>query len=143
METSIEDLLKNNCIKELDYAPHCVNPLTVADKSKLRLVIDLRHVNNYEVKKKFKYENLKTVSELFEQDDHFVTFDLKSGYHHIPIHESHQKYLGFSWVFNGRRRFFQFNSSIRLKQCLFRFHQSFTTIGQKMAFPRNQVYFVS
>ena len=108
VETSIEDLLKNNCIKELDYAPHCVNPLTVADKSKLRLVIDLRHVNNYEVKKKFKYENLKTVSELFEQDDHFVTFDLKSGYHHIPIHESHQKYLGFSWVFNGRRRFFQF-----------------------------------
>ena len=36
-------------------------------------------------------------------------FDLKSGYHHVDIHEDFQKFLGFSWIFkDGSRRFFQY-----------------------------------
>ena len=41
---SIINLLKDKCITETGTAPHCVNPLTVATKSKLRLVIDLRQI---------------------------------------------------------------------------------------------------
>ena len=49
---SIQKLLKNNCISEVKTAPTCV-----ADKSKLRLVIDLRHVNKLIDLKSFKYDN--------------------------------------------------------------------------------------
>ena len=46
---------------------------------------------------------------MFEQDDYFVSFDFKSGYHHIDIHPEHQKFLGFKWKFsNGVTRFFMF-----------------------------------
>ena len=52
---------------------------------------------------------MKTVSEIFEDEFHFITFDLKSGYHHVPIREEHRKYLGFSWTFaDGTTRYFQF-----------------------------------
>ena len=33
---------------------------------------------------------------------------LKSGYHHIDILEAHQKYLGFSWEFDGKIPYFVF-----------------------------------
>ena len=26
-----------------------------------------------------------------------ISFDLKSGFHHVNIHKEHQKYLGFAW----------------------------------------------
>ena len=44
---AISELLSNGCIVEHEFPPYCVNPLTVAVGKKLRLVIDLRHVNNY------------------------------------------------------------------------------------------------
>ena len=44
-----------------------MNPLTVAEGKKLRLVIDLREVNKYLVKPKFRYEDLRSLSEIFEQ----------------------------------------------------------------------------
>ena len=65
--------------------PLCVNPLTVAEKPKLRLCIDLRHVNKYIDLKKFKYDSLSTVSEMVEDKDYVITFDLKSGYHHVKF----------------------------------------------------------
>ena len=107
--STIEQLLRDQCIKEVDDIPYCVNPLTVAKKGKPRLVLDLRHVNEHIHVNKFKYENLKTVSDIFEKDYNFCTFDLKHGYHHIPIAEEHQKYLGFAWEFpDGKIRYFVF-----------------------------------
>ena len=105
---AIEDLLANNFIQELAEPAYCCNPLTVADKGKLRLVLDLRHVNEYIILKRFKYEDLKIVAELFEENDYFVRFDLTSGYHHIDIHPEHHKFLGFHWTFLGGTRYFQF-----------------------------------
>ena len=76
---------------------------------KLRLVLDLRHVNQYIFPDKFRYEDLYTLSELFEEGDYFFTFDLKSGYHHVNIHEDFHKYLGFQWSYrDGQVRFFIF-----------------------------------
>ena len=40
------ELLSNGYIVKHVVPPFCVNPLTVAEGKKLRLVIDLRHVNN-------------------------------------------------------------------------------------------------
>ena len=73
----------------------------MTDEGKLRLVLDLRHVNAYMSLNKFKCENLRTVAERFHKNDFFIRFDLTSGYHHIDIHPEHQKYLGFHWRFEG------------------------------------------
>ena len=91
--------------------PLCCNPLTVEkNNSKLRLVLDLRHVNQYVHLDKFKYEDLTTFAELFQENDYFITFDLTSGYHHIEIHPEHEKYLGFHWLFKyGKLKYFVFN----------------------------------
>ena len=108
VDEAIKELLKYGYIEELSEPAYCCNPLTVADKGKLRLVLDLRHVNAYINVKKFRYEDLKVVTELFEENDYFVSFDLTSGYFHIDIHPEHRKYLGFRWSCKGKERFFQY-----------------------------------
>ena len=106
---AIEKLLQNRFVDDLSHTSHCCNPLTVADEGKLRLVLDLRHANAYMSLNKFKYENLRTVAELFHENDFFIRFDLTSGYHHIDIHPEQHKYLGFHWRFEGNiARFFHF-----------------------------------
>ena len=37
------------------------------------------------------------------------TFDLKSGYHHVDIHEDSQTYLGFTWGEGVTRKFYVFH----------------------------------
>ena len=110
VEEAITSLLSKSCIQELNCRPHCCNPLTVAENgSKLRLVIDLRHVNKFIKFTKFRYEDLTTLSEMFQEGDYFTKFDLSSGYHHIDIHPEHFRFLGFEWQFsNGQVRYFQF-----------------------------------
>ena len=102
VELAITELLQNQCIEIVSGKPPCcINPLTVAEGEKRRLVLDLRHVNKYLDINKFRYETLATVSRLFETNFFFITFDLKSGYHHVPIAPAHKGYLGFSWKLNG------------------------------------------
>ena len=105
---AISELLSNGCIVEHEVSSFCVNPLTVAEGKKLRLVIDLRHVNNYLVKPKFKYEDLQSLSQVLDEGHWFFTCDLKSGYHHVDICIDHQKYLGFAWPFSSVARYFTF-----------------------------------
>ena len=100
--------MEKQLINEHSFPPHCVNPLTVAEGKKLRLVIDLREVNKYLVKPKFRYEDLRSLSEVFEQGFWFFTWDLKSGYHHVDIFHPHQQFLGFAWDFEGVTRYFTF-----------------------------------
>ena len=106
MRDAISELLSNGCIIEQNFPPFCVNPLTVAEGKKLRLVLDLRHVNSYLVKLKFKYEDLRSLSQMLEQGDWFFTWDLKSGYHYVDIHPDHYKYLGFAFESDGQTRYF-------------------------------------
>ena len=109
VEEAIQDLLNKHCIEEHDFPPHVVNPLTVVEGKKLRLVLDLRYVNSLIECPRFKYEDLRTLSEIFELGFFFFTFDLESGYHHVGIVTHHQQLLGFSWLFsNGKRRYFTF-----------------------------------
>ena len=34
---------------------------------------------------------------VFQTGDYFFSFDLKSAYHHIMMHELDKAYLGFEW----------------------------------------------
>ena len=47
---------------------------------------------------------------IFSERRVHVSFDLKSGYHHIDIHSDDQQFLGFAWTFSrsGQRRYFVF-----------------------------------
>ena len=106
---AISKLLKNKYIEELDQKPYCCNPLTVAESKKLRLVLDLRHVNSFIKQNKFRYEYLATLSDILSEGDYFTTFDLSSGYHHIEIHPEHRKFFGFEWTFeDGSTKYFHF-----------------------------------
>ena len=105
---AISELFVNICIVELSVPPFCVNPLSVAKGKKLCLVIDLRHVYNFLVRFKFKYEDLRSPSQVLEEGHWLFTWDLKSTYHNVDIRLEHQTYLGFSWPFNGVIKYFTF-----------------------------------
>ena len=98
VESAISDLLRKHCIVEVDSRPLCCNPLTVSEGKKLRLVLDLRHPNNFVKKFKFRYEDLPHITQALDKDQFYFSFDFESGYHHIDIFPLHQQYLGFSWT---------------------------------------------
>ena len=86
-------------MQRIPYKPHICSPLLVVSNNvgKLRLLLNLRYLNQFLLKDKFKYEDLRVAMIMFQPDDYMFTFDLKSGYHHVDIHEEHWKYLGFAW----------------------------------------------
>ena len=108
---SVESLLNQGCIQEVKREDVVVtSPLGVVNNGKkLRLIVDLRYVNKHLQNFKFKLEDMKVVANVYSRGDYLVTFDLKSGYHHIEIAKAYWKYLGFSWVGKGGdRRWFVF-----------------------------------
>lgn len=107
---TIQDLLKSDCIEQVRTAPHCCSPLTVAEGKKLRMVLDLsRHVNEYVQYCQFKYETWSDVQQVISKGCYFITFDFKSGYHHVSLMQSQRKYFGFSFLYpGGIRRFYTF-----------------------------------
>ena len=110
VESAISDLLQNRCAVEVPTQPYCCNPLTVAEGKKLRLVLDLRHPNEFVLNSKFKYEDLYHISPVLGSGQFYFTFDLKSGYHHVDIFPPHRKFLGFSWRHSDNiTRFYVFN----------------------------------
>ena len=64
---------------------------------KLRLILDLSHLNKFIIKKSVKYADLRTVLPMFPPGMFVFSFDLKSTYHHIDTCEEHRKFLSFKW----------------------------------------------
>ena len=110
VRTTIDELLESGAIVECQQPPYVVNPLTVARKgSKLRLVIDLRHLNESIVCRRYKYETHDTIAQYLTKGGYMSAFDLKAGYHHINVHQSQHNLLGFSYTdHEGHDRFFKF-----------------------------------
>ena len=106
---AVNELLAKGIVTEVDTQPFCCNPLTVAQGKKLRLVLDLRHVNQYVLHQGFKYETWNEAIQVVSKDSYFVKFDFTSGFHHVSIFPDHCKYFGFSCPFSGSKpRFFEF-----------------------------------
>lgn len=113
VEIAINDLLQKNLANEHDLPPFVINPLSVSrpDSEKPRLILDLRHVNLFVFKEKHTMEGIQQLWPYIlacKNDPWMITFDLKSGYHHIDICDEHQKYLGFAWKFGDKIRYFTF-----------------------------------
>ncbi len=110
VSSEIAVLLSKNCIREVSELPYFISPLSVAvqNSGKRRLILDLPLLNTYVACFKFRLEDIKTALPFLSKNGYIVTFDLRSGFHHIDIHPASEKYLGFSWIFNGVRRYFVF-----------------------------------
>ena len=95
---SVQELVNNRCVREVPEKPMVCSPLSVVlnQEGKCRLVLNLRHLNQFLRKDHFKYEDLRVAMLMVEQTDLLLKFDLKSGYHHMDIFEPHQAYLGFA-----------------------------------------------
>ena len=107
---SVKELLANRCIKEVKEKPFVCSPLSVVtnQEGKCRLVLNLRYLNQYLRKDRFKYEDLRIAMLMLNKNDFLFKFDLKSGYHHLDIFEPHQSYLGFTWEWNSTQSYFVF-----------------------------------
>jgi len=108
---AVNGLLKLDLVEEFFCAPDIINPLSVSTRTsgKQRLISDLRHVNAFVYKQKFKCEDLSVATQIFAKDHYLFKFDLKSGYHHNENFPEHRKYLAFAWDFGTREfRYFQF-----------------------------------
>ena len=107
----IQKLLSSGVLIEVNETEATVcSPLSVVANvlGKLRLILDLRYVNQHLRVQKLKYEDIRTACHLFQQGDWFFKFDYSSSYHHIDISSAHTQFLGLAWIFNGVKRYFQF-----------------------------------
>ena len=98
IEEAIKELVALSCVAQCSQCPAVCSPLSVVvnTQGKKQLVLDVRYVNQFILLTKFKYEGLNVIPHIFSKGDYFFHFDLKSGYHHVDIHEDCWPYLGFS-----------------------------------------------
>ena len=97
-------MLATGTILERDQPLRLVNPLSVSinSSSKKRLILDLRYVNMHLYKDTIKFDGWKCFKNcLLANKGYLFKFDLKNGYHHIDIFDSHQTYLGFLGILKG------------------------------------------
>ena len=111
VSSAVCDLLELGLISEVLTPPTVINPLSVSVNSegKPRLILDLRHVNSYIPKAKFKMKDWKVFLQYLSPGAYMYKFDLKSGYHHIDICQPYEQFVGFQWALGGAsNRYFCF-----------------------------------
>ncbi len=100
--TAISDMIKAGAASVLPSGviPTVVSPLGVVTKShptKLRLVIDMRYVNEHLTKRVFKFEGLSDLSDMSKKGDYSLSYDLTPGYYHVPLHPLSRRFVGIQW----------------------------------------------
>ena len=107
VESAISELIS------LEFITAVINPSSVSiqKSEKKRLILDLRHVNQYLFKSEFRCEDVSIAREVLNPGDFMFSFDLKSGHHSVEIFPEHRQYLSFSWIFSsGFTRYFKFSA---------------------------------
>ena len=67
-------IIPTKCVLKCDSVPLVCSPLLVVsspNNGKKRLVINLRHLNKYLWKDKFKYEDMRTALLYFDKNDYY------------------------------------------------------------------------
>ena len=127
---AIFNLIRDKCSEVLDHPPAIVNPLSVSIQlsGKKRLILDLRHVNLYIFKQKFKCEDLSVALKVMSKSYYLFKFDLKSGYHHVEIFPEHRKFLAFACHFGDGVNSLTVNADLlKVAQNSFLFFQTYRT----------------
>ena len=88
VDEAISSLIANHCIIRVDAQPHVCSLISVVFNAvgKLRLVLNLKCVNQFLHVLTFKSKDLRVAALMFERNEYLFKFDLKSGYHHVDIH---------------------------------------------------------
>ena len=75
---SVLELVNNRCVREVQERPVICSPLSVVVnyEGKCRLVLNLRHLNQFLRKDHFKYEDLRVAMLMVEESDLLLKFDL-------------------------------------------------------------------
>ena len=98
VDEAVRELLVSTCVREVSSEKVDVcSSLGVHDSGKNSDILDLRYLNKYLHAVRFKFEDIKTASQLYEKGDFIVTFYLKSGYHHKEIDHIYHGFLAFAW----------------------------------------------
>ena len=106
MTTEIQKLIALGSVREVDESKldseeemvvSVMFPVGKKD-GRTRPVINLKTINPYVQKVKFKMEGLKTVADLLRKDWWMVKIDLADAFHHVPLHPRHQRYFRFRWA---------------------------------------------
>lgn len=99
LDQEIKSLVKQGAIKPVVKQPYCVSSISCVPKKggSYRIITDLREVNKYCPCPHFRYEDINEVIENLRVNDNLITYDIKQGYLHVPVHESFKSYLGFKW----------------------------------------------
>jgi hypothetical protein len=66
-----------------------VNPLGADPKphsEKLRLLVNIRYINNHLVKRVFKLEGLSDIADMTNKGDYSLSYDVTAGYYHVALH---------------------------------------------------------
>lgn len=59
--------------------------------------MDLRRLNSVSETPKFQYESISMVCDQVRPHNLLVMLDIKNGFHHIPVHSDHRKFLSIHW----------------------------------------------
>ncbi len=115
LRREIMSLLDKGAIEELNpqsLSPGFYSRLFLVPKTdgSYRPVFDLKSLNQFVHKEKFKMTTPRTVTNVMHKGDWAVSIDLKDAYFHIPIHVRSRRLLRFAIATNDGLRVFQFRA---------------------------------
>ena len=96
----VQILLQKNAIEKVSFHPkEFISNLFLVPKKTgdFRPVINLKSLNDFVHKEKFRMETLNSALKMLRKGDYLASLDLKDAYFSIPIAENHRKYLRFIW----------------------------------------------
>jgi len=107
ISAALHDLEAAGAISRVDYKPHLVLPLQVAEpRGKKRIIVDAsRQLNDFLPDGKVKLDHLQKVVPNIPQGAWLSSLDLKSGYYHVRMRATDRKFLGVKW----ENRYFVWN----------------------------------
>ena len=102
MKGAIQSLISKGAISVVNPCPQqFISTLFLVEKGQgtgeFRPVINLKALNRFLPKEKFKMEGLHTARSLLRKGDYMMKLDLKDAYYAVPIHPESRKYLRFQF----------------------------------------------
>lgn len=100
MAREIKSLKESGLIESSNATSGFLSRIFLVPKSdgKMRQIFDLRRLNEYLNPRKFRLINQPQVLKFLQARDFMGKIDISQAYFHVPIKESHRRYLSF--VFN-------------------------------------------
>ncbi len=100
IDSEISSLLAKGCLVETAVEHlRLSSPLgVVVTPSKMRLVVNFRHLNSFCQIDKVRFEGYETLQHMVQRGDYLTKVDIKAAYHAASMHASAWPYLGIEWA---------------------------------------------